>query len=121
MPLLCLNRRPCQEILRIFLNSLFFAVIHQELGSLGENIRKYPFFYFLYKKKIALKGNLCYERGMSQTIQDYWAMSPLAAVGLVLLVLCHLGGWKGGWKTAGNVVGWALVIIGIGSFLGSLV
>lgn len=58
---------------------------------------------------------------MSTLIQDYWAMSPLAAVGLVLLVLCHLGGWKGGWKTAGNVVGWALVIIGIGSFLGSLV
>ena len=36
-------------------------------------------------------------------------MSPLAAVGLVLLALCHLGGWKGGLKVVGNVVGWALV------------
>lgn len=48
-------------------------------------------------------------------------MSPLAAVGLVLLICCHLGNWKGGLKVAGNVVGWALVLIGIGSFLGSLV
>lgn len=58
---------------------------------------------------------------MTNLIQDYWNMSPLAAVGLVLLICCHLGNWKGGWKTAGNVVGWVLVLIGIGSFLGSLV
>lgn len=58
---------------------------------------------------------------MTNLIQDYWAMSPLAAVGLVLLICCHLGRWKGGLKVAGNVVGWALVLIGIGSFLGSLV
>lgn len=58
---------------------------------------------------------------MSELIQDYWAMSPLAAVGLILLFCCHFGGWRGWLKTAGNTVGWLLVIIGVGSFLCSLV
>ena len=57
---------------------------------------------------------------MNELIQDYWAMSPLAAVGLILLCCCHYGGWKGLLKTAGNAVGWLLVLIGVGSFLGSL-
>lgn len=72
------------------------------------------------KKKIALKGNLCYERGMSQTIQDYWNMSPLAAVGAVILLFCVYGNVSSGVKTIGYVLGGVLLLIGIGSYLGSL-
>lgn len=57
---------------------------------------------------------------MTQTIQDYWNMSPLAAVGAVILLFCAYGNVKGGVKTVGYVLGGALLLIGMVSFLCSL-
>ena len=57
---------------------------------------------------------------MNSMIHDYWNMSPLAAVGAIILMCCVLGKWEGWMKTAGYVAGGALLLIGIGSYLGSL-
>lgn len=57
---------------------------------------------------------------MTQTIQDYWNMSPLAAVGAVILLFCAYGNVKGRVKTVGCVLGGALLLIGMVSFLCSL-
>ena len=57
---------------------------------------------------------------MNSMIHDYWNMSPLAAVGAIILVCCVLGKWEGWMKTAGYVAGGALLLIGIADFLGSL-
>ncbi|MCQ2372047.1 MAG: hypothetical protein MJ058_08375 [Akkermansia sp.] len=57
---------------------------------------------------------------MNSMIHDYWNMSPLAAVGAIILMCCVLGKWEGWMKTAGYVAGGALLLIGIADFLGSL-
>lgn len=44
---------------------------------------------------------------MNSMIHDYWNMSPLAAVGAIILMCCVLGKWEGWMKTAGCVVGGA--------------
>lgn len=57
---------------------------------------------------------------MPSVVRDYWDISPLAAVGVVILMCCVLCKWEGWMKTAGYVVGGALLLIGIGVYLSSL-
>lgn len=57
---------------------------------------------------------------MPSVVRDYWDISPLAAVGVVILMCCVLCKWEGWMKTAGYVVGGALLIIGIGVYFSSL-
>lgn len=57
---------------------------------------------------------------MPSVVRDYWNISPLAAVGVVILMCCVLCKWEGWMKTAGYAVGGALLLIGIADFLGAL-
>ena len=57
---------------------------------------------------------------MNSLIRDYWNMTPLAAVGAIILMCCVLGKWEGWMKTAAYVVGGALLLIGIGTYFSAL-
>lgn len=53
-------------------------------------------------------------------MHGYWNRSSLVAEGAIILRCCVLGKWEGWMKTAGYVVGGALLLIGIGMHFSSL-
>ena len=57
---------------------------------------------------------------MKESISNLWAMSPIVAIGALIVFIFQFGNWKEDTRKKGTVVGIIIAIIGVFCFLGSL-